>query len=318
LNLVETVFFNGYDLVEFLSGLSEHFRNILMVKATGSINFIEASDNYKKRYQEISTQFEEPDLLQLIHIASDAQYTIKRSSNPRIFMEMVVMKMIRLTKTQSIETIIQGIESLKEKVIKGGKEVAAVHNRTNVIRENYQPSVSTQNHEGVQQKIPTVNRVIKNNKEKGEMKEAGKEESEDIDHSQRLPSPDSQSDIKLDLQTIKARWQEFVEEIKRKRIAFGSFLEEGIPNRFENNTLTLEFGLENGFHVSYLEKNRRDVEKIMSNLLGTPIRLQYVKKILNNNNEEELSGSDYYLEKLGQKIPIIKTIVDVFDVELIK
>ena len=318
LNLVETVFFNGYDLVEFLSGLSEHFRNILMVKATGSINFIEASDNYKKRYQEISTQFEEPDLLQLIQIASDAQYTIKRSSNPRIFMEMVVMKMIRLTKTQSIETIIQGIESLKEKVIKGGKEVAAVHNRTNVIRENYQPSVSTQNHEGVQQKIPTVNRVIKNNKEKGEMKEAGKEESEDIDHSQRLPSPDSQSDIKLDLQTIKARWQEFVEEIKRKRIAFGSFLEEGIPNRFENNTLTLEFGLENGFHVSYLEKNRRDVEKIMSNLLGTPIRLQYVKKILNNNNEEELSGSDYYLEKLGQKIPIIKTIVDVFDVELIK
>ena len=71
--LVEDIFNNGYDLVEFLHGVNEHLRNILITKTVGSVDFIEASDNYRQKYKELSAQFVEKDLIRLIlYCASEA------------------------------------------------------------------------------------------------------------------------------------------------------------------------------------------------------------------------------------------------------
>jgi len=112
--LAENIFVNGYDLGEFLNGINEHLRNILIYKSTGAVDFIEASDNYKKRYAQIGSLFEEQDLLRLIQTASDAQNNIKRSSNPRLYLEIVILKMIQLNKAQKIETLLHGIDDLKK------------------------------------------------------------------------------------------------------------------------------------------------------------------------------------------------------------
>ncbi len=315
LQLVETIFYNGYDLVEFLDGLNEHLRNILITKSTGSVEFVETTDAYRKKYLKINTEFEELDLLKLIQITSDAQNTIKRSSNQRIYMEMVVLKMIQLNKTKSIEVLIQGIETLKEKILGTNYSTTNSFKFSNGPIQQKIMNNSRDHLEIVQQKIPEISTSIV--RDKPEVEAAQNSETENGDETEPLSGEASQNtDQQMDIKQIQEKWPNLIEQIKKKKIAFGSFLEEGTPEKYEKNILTIVFGMENGFHISYLEKNQKNVDTIIGEVLGIRVKTQFERK--KSDDIVVDPNKDYYLEKLGQKIPLIRTIVTEFDLELVK
>jgi len=308
--LVEDIFFNGYDLVEFLIGVNEHLRNILIVKSTNSIDFVEASDNYKQRYTEISSLFEEPDLLRLIQLASDAQYNIKRSSNPRLYLEMVMVKMIQLSKTQQIETLLQGIDSLKEKLFQPG--VVTTKNSPATTKPASQPVSS----------IPVIQNQQKKNepevvrdKQENETAQFSKgEKLEETESHQGGGSDEKKNNISID--RIKEQWSQIVDEIKKQKIVYGSYLDEAVPEEIQENTLKIVFGANNGFQINALERNHNLIEGIIEKNIGAPLKVKYVQSHQENSNGAP--GNNTYIDKLGQKIPVLKTIVEVFDGEYIK
>ncbi len=307
--LAEKIFVNGYDLVEFLNGINEHLRNILIFKSTGDISFVEASDSYKKRYSEIGLLFEEPDLLRLIQIVSDAQYNIKRSSNPRLFLEMIIIKMIQMNKSQKIETLLQGIDTLKEKF----------------FQPNVSGSVGTQHRPSEVKTAPTpISQIpLKQNtqqntvvvQDKPEEKTEQSSDAEKSEETESNMSSGSENSSNISIEIVKEHWQQLIDEMKKQKIAYGAFLEEGRPLKVENNTLTIAFGMENGFHISYLERNYQDVEKIITKILGAPLKIKYIKA--KPENSEGIPEKTSYTDKVGEKIPLVKTIVEVFDGEIV-
>ena len=50
LSLVEEIVRNGFDIKEFLAGLAEHFRNLLIARTTQATRLIEAPEVYRARY----------------------------------------------------------------------------------------------------------------------------------------------------------------------------------------------------------------------------------------------------------------------------
>ncbi len=318
--LIEKIFYNGYDLVEFLLGVNEHLRNILITKSAGSIELIEASDTYRQKYQQIAPEFEENDLLRLIQISSDAQYSIKRSANPRVFLEMVATKMIQLDKSQKIETLIKGIDSLKDNIMAGGQisgssgysqnksQTAMSGKTTNTI-----PNVSRPKKENPVSEIPVVN--DQSTDEKSENQEEEKSDESESNRGQVMPQQKSN----VELEKIKQQWPQIVEEIKKKKIALGSFLMEGKPEKLtDENLLFIGFSAENGFHMSSVNRNRKNIEEIFKEVLGIPVRIKCVKTTIATENEKGQTNGGSYIDRLGQRIPLIKTIVDEFDGELIK
>ncbi len=307
--LAENIFVNGSDLVEFLNGIKEHLRNILIYKSTEAVDFIEASDNYKKRYTQIGSLFEEHDLLRLIQIASDAQNNIKRSSNPRLYLEMVIIKMIQLNKAQKIETLLRGIDALKEKFSQHNNiSTKEIKNHPAAAKSKHTPISTVPIMQNKQKKVE----VIKDQQEKNSEQNSDAENNEETEFDQ---SSSSENKISISIETVKENWQLLIDEMKKQKIAYGAFLDEGRPEKMEGNTLTIAFGIDNGFHISYLERNHKDVEKIISKILGAPLRIKYTK--IKPENSESDSGNNNYIEKLGQKIPLVKTIVDVFDGEIV-
>ena len=316
--LVEDIFNNGHDLVEFLLGVNEHLRNILITKTVGSVDFIEASENYRQKYKELITQFEEQDLLRLIQVASDAQYGIKRSANPRLFLEMVVTKMIQLDKVQKIDTLIQNIDSLKEKIL-AGKSVAT---------HNPSPSSIQTNHT----KVPLASNDIKFDQKKSsepeknvvrdrdeEQKSQPIDKKKAIETSSNQPEVVTESEPSVSLAMIEEQWTHIIEEIKKQKIALGSFLNEGWPERIDGTELSVAFGMENGFHISSINRNRKSIEEIIRAVVGAPIRIKCIQsRQAAEKSKGAVSNGNSYVEKLGQKIPLIKTIIDEFDGELIK
>ena len=111
-NLVDRIISGGYDLEEFMAGLGEHLRNLLVVRSLGDTDLVEGSESQKKRYAETAESFKEEDILRLIKIVMDTRFTVKRSMNPRLPLEMAVVKMIKLDQTVTIEDLLSRVDRL--------------------------------------------------------------------------------------------------------------------------------------------------------------------------------------------------------------
>jgi DNA polymerase III subunit gamma/tau len=120
LELVEAVVKGGYDLREFLGGLSEHLRNLLVVLTTEATELVEASEPYRKRYLEEAKQFRQNDILRLIKLVNDLEQSIRWSPQPRFKLEAGLLQMIKLERSVQIDTLLGQIDELKKKLNSSG------------------------------------------------------------------------------------------------------------------------------------------------------------------------------------------------------
>lgn len=106
----------GFDLHTFYTGLTEHFRNILIVNSTNASSLIDESDVIKERYIKESKKFTEGQLLRILQILFDDEQRFKFSANQRILIEAILVELCRINKeVVDLEKIILEIEDFKKK-----------------------------------------------------------------------------------------------------------------------------------------------------------------------------------------------------------
>ena len=116
LELINELLQEGYDIQEYLVGLTEHLRNLYVAKSSEQMHLVEASPDTKKRYRESSKAFTEDDLMRMLHIVSEAQYKIKEAHQPKIQFEITLLKLIHMERTQKLNTLLTELEQLKKKL----------------------------------------------------------------------------------------------------------------------------------------------------------------------------------------------------------
>lgn len=115
LELIHELLQEGYDIQEFLIGLTEHLRNLYVAHHSPDMRLVEASEEMKGRYKQASRAFSEDDLMRMLHIVSEAQYKIKEAHQPKIQLEITLLKLINMERTQSLNTLLAELEDLKKK-----------------------------------------------------------------------------------------------------------------------------------------------------------------------------------------------------------
>ncbi len=113
--VTNTIFANGWDFTDFLDGLIEHFRNILSVVITGSIQSIESAEHFKKSYLKYAELFYESDLIRLLNFLNKSYQEIKFSQNQKIKTEIILSHLIALEKTKTITDVISVLMTGNEK-----------------------------------------------------------------------------------------------------------------------------------------------------------------------------------------------------------
>ena len=116
LELINELLQEGYDIQEYLVGLTEHLRNLYVSKSSEQMHLVEASPDTKKRYRESAKAFTEDDLMRMLHIVSEAQYKIKEAHQPKIQFEITLLKLIHMERTQKLNTLLTELEQLKKKL----------------------------------------------------------------------------------------------------------------------------------------------------------------------------------------------------------
>ena len=97
----------GYDLQEFLGGLLEWIRNVLLVKL--SVKSSEIAPSHLPMLEKIAENFNQNQLLYLMTFIIKTKTDLKKSENPLLIVEMAFIKLTKLSEMNSIESILQRI-----------------------------------------------------------------------------------------------------------------------------------------------------------------------------------------------------------------
>lgn len=255
LELVQDIMTRGYDIKEFLGGLTEHLRNIMTAATTGSTSYIEESDIYKKKYADAATQFPIIDILRLLKLVNGTEAAIRWSAQPRFKLEADLLHMITMSKASEVGEVLENIEALKKKLSESN--IAASPPRLN---SNEPPSVTTGNAPSFTATSkfstrPTFTRA-------GETKKTP------------VVQPSAQVETKstpLSEQEVSSRWVEFVAEVRRQRIAVGSVLESATYIGVTGSTIRIAA---NDFTSSALLRNREFLGDVIQQVFSSRGRIE--------------------------------------------
>jgi DNA polymerase-3 subunit gamma/tau len=103
---------NGRSLQHFARELARYFRNVLVVKiagATDTARLVAASPNERSKLSETAGQFSEEDLTRYLQLALDLFKDLQASLQPRLHLEMGLLRMVHAGKLQSIEDAIANL-----------------------------------------------------------------------------------------------------------------------------------------------------------------------------------------------------------------
>jgi DNA polymerase-3 subunit gamma/tau len=110
--IVEELMSAGHDLREFLSGLLEHFRNLMIARETGKGDLIEASDHHRERYVSNAATFTMADLLRFQRFLSGTESALRWSSQPRFRLEADLVQLATMQSAPEVAEVLGRLEEL--------------------------------------------------------------------------------------------------------------------------------------------------------------------------------------------------------------
>jgi DNA polymerase-3 subunit gamma/tau len=94
--ILDEILKKGFDAHNFIVGLSEHLRNLLISQDARTINLMEVPDSIKKKYLDQASVSSPSLLLSWLNIANQCDINYKSSKNQRLLVELALMKMAHI------------------------------------------------------------------------------------------------------------------------------------------------------------------------------------------------------------------------------
>ena len=319
LEYCKKVFSSGHDLVDFLHGLQEHFRNILLTIAMNKATMPEVPDHLKDRYEKSVSQFTDKDIIHILNILGESEQQIKYSYFPELSLEMILLKIAFKPSSIQIEELLNYLEKTGPPSPKGGADSGGAPKKSDQDQRNSQSGQKNEQlkkRQTDQQKQPVKQKAsVKNNNgfQGLEVTLKNIEQFNNVDLSKKI---EKSPEIQCDLSDIKAKWADIVNKVRSHKIALGSFLEEGIPYAAEKNRLIIAYDNSSAFHQEHVEKNRKVIENILKQDFQLPLQIGF--KSIDFKSEgiaKEPRTPEEIVEDIKNKEPIIKKIIDVFGLD---
>lgn len=163
--LFDEILSRGFDGAHFISGLSEHFRNLLVSKDQATLKLLEVSDGIKNKYLQQSQAATVSFLLSAMNIANQCDLSYRLSKNQRLQVELALLKMCNLPSVFNLATTPLAVMSSSEGQLKKKPDPAAItpereHKAEPLPVKNDAPAAGLADSEQPAEKLP-VTELIK-------------------------------------------------------------------------------------------------------------------------------------------------------------
>jgi len=110
----------GFDGGEFISGLGEHFRNLMVGKNPETVSLLEVTGSLKERYLQQAALIPSSYLLNALNLANQCDFNYKTSNNKRLHVELALMKMCYLNNVLELAREKPSAETKKNSLSESG------------------------------------------------------------------------------------------------------------------------------------------------------------------------------------------------------
>jgi DNA polymerase III gamma/tau subunit len=106
---VDRVYDEGYDLAEFQRGLADAIRTMMIVKLDGA-DKTDVPEHLRTQFTDIANRFATGDLLRMLSQVAelDTEGRLRKSANPRIMLEALLLRFAHLSNTLELEQMLSG------------------------------------------------------------------------------------------------------------------------------------------------------------------------------------------------------------------
>ncbi|MCP4570199.1 MAG: DNA polymerase III subunit gamma/tau [FCB group bacterium] len=297
--LVKALFDSGADITEFVNDFIDYLRNLLVQKSSAEPDsFLDVSLAEKEALVRQVAYFTEADILRMIQILSELLTELKRGYDPKIFLEICLVRLTRMESSISLQEVIERLNRISAPA---GSQTPA---GPQTLFNNVKPATPSR---------PRQTGTV----------------SSSPPPSSPLPPVPPPTDIitadepgkPLNLPRVQMNWKKFIDSLKAKSQMLASMLSMGVVSAVEDNKITVAFTA-NGANRQVLEKaeHKTTIEDTLREFFKLAVRMEYVLDKTKtppgtkSGKPRELSID---ADDILAKDPELKRVVEQFDGEII-
>ena len=204
--LFDEILKKGFDGHNFIVGLAEHLRNLMVCKDKATVELLEVSESVQERYLEQAAQVPASFLLTALNLAGQCDLNYKSSKNQRLHVELTLMKMAYINSAVQMARIAREQPSGGEEK-KKSKDVL-----------NGQPEASASKPIVTPAQLQQLPKTVKIPKPEQIRKQASRQSEEPAEEHTTVAEPTSAESITpvrpVDLSRLRQEWSKFAEQKK--------------------------------------------------------------------------------------------------------
>ena len=275
------IYEKGWNFIDFVNGLIEHFRNIIVVVISKDTTLLTSSDLYYEKYLSYKDEFSEGDLLRIVAFLNGLLKEIKNSQDQRLKIELGLYQLIGLEKSSTISDLLKRINDIPETL---GNIIPEKKKLINELKETPTPQKA---------EVPKV--------------------LEKVEDNSAAEKENSSNNISIDI--IQERWNDFIEFLTKSDKLFCRNL---IASKVVNfNGIKLLVALDHPEDYLVLTSEDAFLNSKLEEFFSAKIKIEFEKPSKKNTsintNDESFQNSS-----LENESPLIKAIITELEAKEIK
>jgi DNA polymerase-3 subunit gamma/tau len=301
---VEQLAASGRDVTQFMKDLAAHLRHLFVVQTLGEVpDTFAVTAEHTDRLSAQAGRLAQGEVLRAIDLLAAGLSAVKDGSDPRIQLELALLKAVQPQSDLSIQALLFRIEQLERKLaaasgsaageeVPDGGEREPAPARTPAAASSPAPSQATTTSAPVTASSPAATAT------------AAAVATDPVEEPEQEPEPAAHAApaADLDLGRLRALWPAVVDEVCKGNQMVGAFLQEARPTTLEAGRLVVCFAPGAGFSKKKVESNRQLVQGAVRSLTGAALDIRYeLSELPAEEQGPSLLSEEELLERLKQE-----------------
>jgi len=299
----------GADLAEFMAGVGETLRAMLMLQLGTEPEGL--TESLRQALESQRGRLDPGDLLRMLRLLAENETAMRRSANPRLIVETVLLRWAMLDR----------IVDLAQVLAAGGGSPAPGGSARPAPAPRATPGAAP----GAAPSVPSAPPRPNDGSGKSVRPVGGGEPSGPTHPALEPPAPTAVMDrVPPALEAVRMAWPELVAEVRAQSRFLGEALAATTPASLDLPWLTVELAEANPLFAERLQAQARAVEEVLERALGQPARLRVVEAAASGGSVPpaprkltEASLKADRLRSFRSKDPSLDTASDALDLEIV-
>jgi len=310
----------GFNALHFISGLSNHFRDLLVCKNDASHSLLELAPSIAQKYRELSAKCPVDFLYEALAATTDCEASYRQSGNPRLLIEFALLKISRINAASAVAQPTATVQAVQPTVAQpfavqtSSTAKPAASQTAPTVTQNSE--LGTQNSEprtpdpGTQNpQLQTTDSKLQTPKTSLSIKNV-MQEVKSGSSSKKMEFAQEIVKVPLDEENLKSVWEELIVSESRSP-NLSAALAKGNPQIDESGSVVI-FSVSNITQKEYIDRHfLKRLESFLKERIDLPsLRLKVaLEEVSDQDNNQKLympSDKANYLQKTSEEYRELK------------